>query len=307
MVERVVEVTPVADEAEEQLSLDAYNETWPHARYALAEVQSFKASLLDYADLLARSDGEVLGSGFAAIHPGFPQRVFTLITVPERNRRRGAGTALYEAISDWARERELETLDARVSDDDPASLAFAQKRGFVEDRREPGVALDLTAIEPPAVEPPPGIEIVSWADRSDLARGMYEVMREASPDVPGFEDEDLESFEDWLEHDMQGPGDRPEATFVAVADGEVVGYAKFSLTAAQPTVAHHDLTAVKRAWRGRGIARALKRAQIHWAKANGYEQLQTTNDARNAPMRRINAELGYRPTTGRIFLRGPLA
>ena len=96
MVERMVEVTPVADEAEEQLSLDAYNETWPHARYALAEVQSFKASLLDYADLLARSDGEVLGSGFAAIHPGFPQRVFTLITVPERNRRRGAGTALYQ-------------------------------------------------------------------------------------------------------------------------------------------------------------------------------------------------------------------
>jgi GNAT superfamily N-acetyltransferase len=303
----MVEVTPVADEAEEQLSLGAYNETWPHARYALAEVQSFKASLLDHADLLARSDGEVLGSGFAAIHPGFRQRVFTLITVPERNRRRGAGTALYEAISDWARERELDTLDARVSDDDPASLAFAQKRGFVEERREPGVALDLTALEPPPVEPPPGIEIVSWAERPGLAHGMYEVTRDASPDVPGFEDEELESFEDWLEHDMQGPGDRPEATFVAVTDGEVVGYAKFSLTAAQPTVAHHDLTAVKRAWRRQGIARALKRAQIHWAKANGYEQLQTTNDARNAPMRRINAELGYRPTTGRIFLRGPLA
>jgi GNAT superfamily N-acetyltransferase len=303
----MIEVIPVADEAEEQLSLDAYNETWPHMSYALPEVQSFKAGLLDHVDLLARSNGEVLGSGFAAIHPGFPQRVFVLITVPERHRRRGAGTALYETISAWARDRALDTLEARVSDDDPASLAFALERGFVEDRREPGVALDLTAIEPPPVEPPPGIEIVSWSERPDLAPGMYEVMRDASPDVPGFADEQLEPFEDWLEHDMQGPGDRPEATFVALAGDEVVGYAKFSLTAAQPTVAHHDLTAVKRAWRGRGIARALKRAQIQWASANGYERLQTTNDARNAPMRRINAELGYRPTTGRIFLLGPLA
>jgi GNAT superfamily N-acetyltransferase len=300
----MVQVTAVANEAEEQRSLDAYNETWPHARYALAEVQSFKASLLDHADLLARSSGEVLGSGFAAIQPGFPERPFVLITVPEPFRRRGAGTALYAAISDWARERGLDTLEARVADDDPASLAFAQKRGFVENRREPGLALDLTAIEPPPVEPPAGIEVVSWSERPQLAHGMYEVMRDAVPDVPGSEDEQLEPYEDWLKHEMQGPGDRPEATFVALAGEEVVGYAKFSLTTAQPTVAHHDLTAVKRAWRGRGIARALKRAQFGWAKANGYERLETTNDARNAPMRRINAELGYRPTTGRIFLRG---
>ena len=42
---------------------------------------------------------------------------------------------------------------------------------------------------------------------------------------------------------MQAPGDRPEATFVAVAGAEVIGFAKFSLTAAQPVTAHHDLTA----------------------------------------------------------------
>jgi predicted GNAT superfamily acetyltransferase len=103
-------------------------------------------------------------------------------------------------------------------------------------------------------------------------------------------------------HHLRGP-----AIFVAVAGDEVVGYAKFSLTQATPTVAHHDLTAVKRAWRKRGVARALKVTQIHWAKANGYEELRTTNDERNAPMRGLNAELGYRPSIGRIFLRGPLA
>ena len=117
-----------------------------------------------------------------------------------------------------------------------------------------------------------------------------------------------EPFEHWLAHDMQaGPGDRPEATFIALAGDEVIGYAKFSLTAAQPTTAHHDLTGVKRAWRGRGVARALKATQITWAKANAYEEVRTRNDERNAPIRHLNREFGYRPTVGRIYLKGPLA
>ena len=307
MVERMIEVVPVANEADELRSLEAYLETWPHESFGLPEVQAFKASLLDHADLLAREDGVVLGCGFAALFPGLPQSPRVMVTVPPRNRRRGAGTAFYSAISDWARERGLETLEAVLADNDPDSLAFAERRGFVEERREKGVALDLTTIEPPPVEPPAGVEIVSWADRPELARGLFEVSVEASPDVPGYEDEQHEPFEAWLEHDMQGPGDPPEATFVAVAGDEVVGYAKFSLSTTSTKSAYHDLTAVKRDWRGRGIARALKSAQIGWAKANGYEQLRTANDERNTAMRRLNEQLGFRPAIGRLFLRGPLA
>jgi len=303
----MVDVTPVLNEAEEQLSLDAYVETWPHDSYGLPEVQAFKASLVAHADLLAREDGELLGSGFAALFPGFRDRATVFVTVPPLQRRRGAGTALYRALSEWARERGIETLIAVVADNDPESTAFAERRGFVEERREKGVTLDLAAIEAPRVEPPEGVEIVPWAERPELARGIYEVSVEASPDVPGYEDEEHEPFEAWLEHDMSGPSDKPEATFVAVAGDEVAGYAKFSLNTARPTHAYHDLTAVKRAWRGRGVARALKAAQIAWAKANGYEELRTQNDERNEPIRRLNAEFGYRPAIGRIYLRGPLA
>jgi GNAT superfamily N-acetyltransferase len=303
----VIEVSPVTDEAEEQFSLDAYLETWPHEQFGLPEVHAFKVSLLDHTDLLAREGGNVLGSGFAALFAGLPESPRVMVTVPPRHRGRGAGTRLYSALSDWARERQLETLEAVVADNDPESLAFAERRGFVEARREKGVVLDLTTIEPPAIEPPEGVEIVTWAERPELARGMYEVTLEASPDVPGFEDESVEPFEDWLAHEMAGSGDRPEATFVALAGDEVIGYAKFSLTAAQPTSAHHDLTGVKRAWRGRGVARALKATQIGWAKANGYEELRTRNDERNAPIRRLNEQFGYRPAIGRIHLRGPLA
>jgi GNAT superfamily N-acetyltransferase len=301
----MLELKSCADEREEQLSLDVYNAVWPYEAVTMDEVRHFKAAMVDHDDLVAWIDGKPVGSAFVAIMPQRPELPNVLLTVLAEARGRGAGSGLYASVSDWARERGLDELEAVVSDEDPDSLSFAERRGFVEDRREKGVALRLAEIDPPAVEPPDGIEIVTWAERPDLARGIYDVHREASPDIPGWEDEIVEPFDTWLVNDMGSVGDRPEATFLALSGDEVVGYAKFSLTTAQPTTAHHDLTGVKRAWRGRGIARALKATQIRWAMENGYEDLRTRNDERNAPIRHLNRDFGYEPATGRIYFRGP--
>jgi GNAT superfamily N-acetyltransferase len=303
----VVEVFPCANDSEEQVSLDIYNAVWPHDTLTMDDVHSFKAGVRDHVDYLARIDGAAVGSAVGAILPQRADRVFTIVTVLAEQRQHGAGAALYRAISSWATERGLSELEVPILDNDAESLAFAQRRGFVEERHEVGVVLHLAEIAPPMIEPPDGVEIVTWAQRPELARGMYEVALEAEPDIPGFEDNEVEPFDDWLAHDMQGSGDRPEATFVALAGEEVVGYAKFSLTAAQPTIAHHDLSAVKRAWRGRGVARALKAAQINWALVNGYKELHTRNEERNEPIRRLNARFGYRPGVGRIYVVGPTA
>ena len=83
--------------------------------------------------------------------------------------------------------------------------------------------LSLAGIAPPQVERPAGIEIVTWAQWSELARGMYEVDLEIDPDIPGFEDVALEPFEDWMADNMQLSTDPPDATFIALAGEEVVG------------------------------------------------------------------------------------
>jgi GNAT superfamily N-acetyltransferase len=237
-----------------------------------------------------------------------PQREtpYLHLWVAPEERRRGAGSELYRAVSSWAAERGHRELEVPVRDDDRESVAFAERRGFAPFRRERGLVLELAALEPPRIEPPAGVEIVTWAERPDLAGGIYEVAAEALPDIPGEQDSAVEPFEGWLDHEMRGPGDRPEATFVALAGDEVVGYAKFALSDAQPTTAHHDLTAVKRAWRGRGIAGALKATQIVWAKESGFKELRTRNEERNEPIRRLNERFGYRPAPGRIYLRGRL-
>ena len=303
----MLEVTLCTGESDERISLEVYNAVWPNDAVTMDEVRSFKASVRAYVDHLARVDGVAVGSAVGVISPRRIDRVFALVTVLPEHRRRGVGSGLYRAISAWTAKRGLTELEVPVLDNDPESLAFAERRGFIEERRELGVVLQLTEIAPPKIEPPDGVEIVTWAEAPELARGMYEGALEAVPDIPGSENDDVEPFDDWLAHDMQGSGDRPEATFVALAGEEVVGYAKFSLTAAQPTTAHHDLSAVKRAWRGRGVAWALKAAQINWALANGYEELHTRNEERNEPIRRLNARLGYRPGIGRIYLVGPIS
>lgn len=68
----------------------------------------------------------------------------------------------------------------------------------------------------------------------------------------------------------------------------------------------HGMTGVRPEWRGRGIAIALKRAQIAAAKAAGLRELRTTTAFGNAPMLHVNERLGYRHGVAWVHLRGPL-
>jgi hypothetical protein len=56
----------------------------------------------------------------------------------------------------------------------------------------------------------------------------------------------------------------------------------------------------------RGIALALKQAQIVAAKGAGLAFLQTQNDLGNAAMRRVNEKLGYERRFEWVHLVGPL-
>ncbi len=218
----------------------------------------------------------------------------------------GLGSALLDRLGSWASGLGYGELLGEVREEDEDSIAWTERRGYREVERNSKLVLELAGLEAPTIEPPAGIEIVTWADRPDLARAMYTVACEAYADVPGAEDEIMPGFEHWLSVDMQGHSDRPEATWIALADGEVVGYAKLAISSARPGVIIHDMTGVLRAWRGRGIASALKRAEIAWAVETGATHLETSNEERNAPIRHLNQRYGYRLQPGDVTVRGPI-
>src|SRR5262249_51924976 len=153
----------------------------------------------------------------------------------------GIGSALLGELQRRADALGAPALDVAVRDDDPGSLAWAEEQGFREISRSVRLALDLSAIEEPAVEPPEGIEVVVWAERRELAAGLYEVACEAYPDEPSSGDVEMEPFEGWLSQDMQGSGDRADAVFVALAGDEVAGYAKLAMSVRTGYVLH-DMT-----------------------------------------------------------------
>jgi mycothiol synthase len=249
----------------------------------------------------------LLGDGAAAfVLTGWhtpPGHAIGAVGVLPGLRGEGKGDALLQEIERWAREHGSTHLEGGIAEDDDASIAWAAERGYEEVGRNSRLVLDLTRIDPPAVDPPAGIEIVVWADRPELAHGLWEVAREAGPDIPCEEDTDAGPFEEWLSRDMQGVSDDPRAVFVALDGDEVVGYAKLSLMPERTDRAFHDLTGVKRAHRGRGIARALKATQIAWAKEHGYGSLQTSNEVRNEPIRRLNERHGYVLEPGVVIVR----
>jgi len=258
--------------------------------------------------LLATIDGvdAAVGHGIIGWHaePGVAQIEVSVLEIWRGN---GLGTALLERLSVWALAGAESFADGSIDELDTESLAWADRRGFTEVGRSSMLRLDLAAIPRPEIDAPDGIVITSWAEHPDAIRGMYDVACEAYPDIPGEESAEMAPFEKWRDNDLAGASDRPEGTFVAFAGAEVVGYAKLSLSEALPDTAFHDITGVKRAWRGRGIAGALKRAEIAWAIDNGYTALKTYNEERNAPIRALNERHGYAVEPGTIRVRGTLS
>jgi GNAT superfamily N-acetyltransferase len=249
--------------------------------------------------------GAAIAGPFYSRPPDYPG-AWTTVMVREDARRQGIGSALLAVNAREARALGKTAMYVFASEGRPESIAFLQRRGFVEQDRSKTVALTLAGLGAPAPAPPAGVAITTLAERPDLARGIYEVALEAMPDIPESEPTEPVEYEEWRAFTLDAPGTPPQACFVALADGEAIGWASLGLAGARPGYARHEMTGVKRAWRGRGVATALKRAAIAWAVGAGLEVLETENDEANAPMRAVNARLGYEPLPDLLLMRAPL-
>lgn len=261
---------------------------------------------------LAEVDGNPVGAasvGRIYVYPPEYPDAFAHIVVDESHRRRGIGEALLMAVSDGARRSGKTGLHLRASEGRPEGIAFLRHRGFAELERARMVELRLEGLGAPAVELPAGSAITTLAARPELVAGVHAVALEAFEDIPGGDAPmaagDLAEFR---ARDVDRPGMPPDAFMVALdtASDEVVGYACLMFVPGSTTVAWHDMTAVRRSWRGRGLATALKRATVAWAIRNDLTTLVTGNDEANLGMRAVNARLGYTPLPDEVFLRGPL-
>jgi GNAT superfamily N-acetyltransferase len=256
-------------------------------------------------------DGQPVGAGGAGrmyVYPASFEGLWGNISVLPEHRRAGVGSALLGALSTVARGAGKTMLVGRTTSDREDAIAFLEHRGFQEHERMKVVRLRLESMEPPVVEAPAGIVISSLDERPDLVASVYEVAQEALPDIPGDGPGTPGTLEEFRVRDVDRPTIPPGGFAIAIdtVTDRVVAYANLILVSGAPGVAWHGMTGVARAWRGRGIATAVKRATIAWAIANGLTELEGANDVINAPMRAVNAKLGYTPAPDEVQFRGPL-
>jgi len=257
---------------------------------SLAELRAQDSS--DHLLLIAVENGDVLGSGIAKPAETAGAGFVAPRVLPE-HRRRGVGSALLRALAEHCHALQLSTMSAGV--DDAGSLAFADRFGFVEVDREVEQVRAVGDEAAPS-SPPDGIEVIDASQRPGLWAACFETFgQEVLADFAVYTPLEI-SAEGW---DSEWCGD---PMWLALCDGEVIGCAGLIRDTDRPERAENSLTAVSRAWRGRGVASHLKRRTLHWAARHGLAEIYTWTQAGNASMLRLNEHLGYVTTRSSITL-----
>lgn len=204
--------------------------------------------------------------------------------------------ARWQEASALARELGKTGLEVWTTDRTPEVVAFLEPRGYEEVRRYVISELDVVAAPDPD---PPAFPLVTFAQRPDLAPALFALAQIAHPDQPGRSESTVS--EAWFEWGLAA--NPPESYFIALDDDDrVLGYGYLEQHEGQWK---NGFMAVAREARGRGVAGAIKRAQIAWAKANGVPTLRTANEVRLEGMLALNRRFGYRTLYDEIVLRGP--
>ncbi len=255
---------------------------------------------------VAEDEGRVIG--FAqydqSAHSYHPRKFELDVVVDPDLWLRGIGRRLYELVLSELRELNPMCIAAWSREDMRCRVGFLDRRGFVVDMRLWTSTLDLRTFEPsrfahipPAVQSQ-GIQIRTLAELgpTDLGvwRKVFEMWREVRSDVPRPpSDEPAEvSWEHFLSRNYERPQLLPEAYFVAVDGDTFVGTSQLWLSP-EPNVLRTGLTGVRRAYRRRGIAFALKVRSLQCGQALGYRSVQTENELHNRGMLAINDQLGF--------------
>lgn len=263
--------------------------------------------------MVAEVSGRIAGFG-SILQPWslIPLRKYRLeLTVPREEPARGVEAALYEQL-----ERELRRLRAAAVrtrtrvEREPLGRFFAS-HGFVERMRSWEMELHVRSLEAEALRPalPPGITLTTLAEerRRGAApeRPLYELDCLAAMDEPRldpFTPPPFDAFLGWL----NAAAAIPEAFFIARAGEEYAGMSVLRRRPESPAVLQQSITAVRREYRRRGIARTLNQAALRYAWESRCETVRAGVASTNTGMLRLNEELGFRQVAGWATLEKPL-
>jgi RimJ/RimL family protein N-acetyltransferase len=205
---------------------------------------------------------------------------------------------------EWLRKEDGAIAVTRVRESFEDQRGVFENLGYREERRSRIWELDLVAerqnllagaddsrrrMESQGV----GLLTVEQDDDPDKLSKLYKLTIAAELDIPTTVPWRTMPYDEWHRFWFENPGIRPDRFWIAREGEAMVG---LSVMGFPPTrgVPWTFFTGTSRTVRGRGVARALKYETVAQAMEFGVQRVRTQNDGANAPILRLNDEMGYR-------------
>jgi GNAT superfamily N-acetyltransferase len=248
-------------------------------------------------------DGRVAGTAAAEPLDGPDETHGAALSVEVRPDlgSRGVGTALLRAA--MSAFPDAGVLQA-VSTDDPISMAFAVRNGFLPEGEQQIATVD-THVVGPAGAAPEGLRPLTLDTLPDL-RILLDTYNEVAAEESGRRS----SLEDLRLSWWESPDNAPELSWGLVSDegsGPVLAAFSTVMVDRRRSRCWNGMTATRPGYRGRGLASWVKRRTLNGLRAAGLTAAWTAEDTTNAAMLALNRRLGYEPvgTAVRVARRLP--
>lgn len=246
-----------------------------------------------------------------------PHKFWIQILVDPVSQGRGIAAAIFERLKDELKKLNAITAWAGSREDLPRLTAFYQRRGFAETQIAWESRLDVSRIdlerfqEYPEKAQKQGITLTNLTEErrkdQESLKKLHELVQIISADMPSPAPFTPTAYEQWKAFELKNPNLLPDGYMIAKDGSRYVGLSTVWRIDKEPRALIQGNTGVRREYRGRGIAVALKLKVIDFARRNGYGKLKTWNASDNAPMLAVNTKLGFKREVGWITLEKNLA
>ncbi len=260
---------------------------------------------------VAESDGRVIGVGEydQSVSSYHPHKFLVTFYVHPNFHGQGIGKALYKKVLAESKQFNPVSYRVQVRDSSERALRFFAERGFVETKRDWVSVLDVAGCDLSVFQ---GLEssltdirFTNLAELqqtdTDALQKFHALFSEVRLDVPRSEPATPIAYEYFVDNVINAP-DFDGRMFLVALDGDdytgFTGMYPFGDTKALD----QWLTGVKRDYRKRNLALALKVRAIQFAKDNAYTSIRTDNDSSNAGMLAINDKLGFKRGAANLSL-----